>query len=133
MSIHKPNLQWWKVTLSILGARILTRIITKRGMNHKKAQENSFLCFLGLPLCLLCTFPDLFRPLYQSSDGAAALRKAPVGTVGMDLIAFVFSFFQGRGEDNAAAGGVGFHGVGERGGVGQTEDGLEHLDHIFER
>ena len=45
----------------------------------------------------------------------------------------MFGFFQGRGEDNAAAGGVGFHGVGERGGVGQTEDGLEHLDHIFER
>src|SRR5206468_4662294 len=47
---------------------------------------------------------SLFRPLYQSSDGAAAVRKAPVGAVGMDLIAFVFGFFQGRGEDNAAAG-----------------------------
>src|SRR2546425_13374951 len=41
MSIHKPNLQWWKVTLPILEARILTRIITKRGRNHKKAQCGS--------------------------------------------------------------------------------------------
>src|SRR6266516_1479965 len=129
MSIHKINLRWRKVTLSILAARILSRIITKKGNEPQKGtmritkrhKRTRFCAFFGLPLCLYCTFPGLFRPLYQSSDGAAAVRKAPVGAVGMDPIAFVFGFFQRRGEDNAAAGGVGLHGVGERGGVGQTE------------
>ena len=101
-------------------------------MRITKGTREFVFVLCGLPLCLLY-LPDLLRPLYQSSDGAAAVREAPVGAVGMDPIAFVFGFFQRRGEDNAAAGGVGFHGVGERGGVGQTEDGLEHLDHIFER
>src|SRR5262244_3903747 len=108
----------------------------KRGSAQPQGIDRPYSAFVvsnGFFNSVLVPSQNLFRPLYQSSDGAAAVRKAPVRAVGMDLIAFVFGFFQGRREDNAAAGGVGFHGVGERGGVRQTEDGLEHLDHIFER
>src|SRR5438105_10493929 len=79
------------------------------------------------------TLKLLLRGFHQSRDRSVAVRKTPVRTVGVDLIAFSLSFLQTGRKDNAAAGRVGFHGVGERGGVREAENGLEHFDHVLKR
>ena len=69
----------------------------------------------------------------QGRNGAPAIRHSPVRPVGVNLISFLFGFFEICREDDAAAGAVGFHRVCERSGVWNLENGLEHFDDILER
>ena len=76
---------------------------------------------------------NLRRGFDKGRDRSAAVGQPPIRTMSMDLIALLFCFFEARGEDNAAACCVRFHGVGERGCVGKAENGLEHLDDVVKR
>ena len=68
----------------------------------------------------------------QSRNGAAAVWHSPIGPVGVNLVSLLFGFLETCGEDDAAAGAVGFHRVCERCGVWNLENGLEHFDDILE-
>ena len=50
----------------------------------------------------------------------------------MNLIPLAFGFFEVGGQDNAAAGRVGFKRVRDGCGVGHGENRLEHLDDVVE-